>query len=90
MIRKHQQVSISLATTPTQSVLAPEFAAEGFPSSGSRPGGLDRVLLERNLERLLQEHGTHPDENHSELERYNRLYHKNSSSHFIEVKPESP
>lgn len=70
MTRKHQQVSASLATTPTQSILSPEFVAEGFPSSGSRPSGLDRVLLERNLERLLQERGTHPDENRSELGRY--------------------
>ncbi|XP_032671336.1 protein prickle-like isoform X1 [Odontomachus brunneus] len=69
MTRKHQQVSASLATTPTQSTLSPEFVVEGFPSSGSRPSGLDRVLLERNLERLLQERGSHPDENRSELGR---------------------
>ncbi|KAG7196404.1 hypothetical protein KM043_000119, partial [Ampulex compressa] len=67
--RKHQQVSASLATTPTQSTLSPDFGPEGFPSSNSRPGGLDRVLLERNLERLLQERGSHPEENRSELGR---------------------
>lgn len=73
MTRRHQQISASLATTPTQSTqnaLNPEFGAEGLPSSGSRPSGLDRVLLERNLERLLQERGSHPDENCSELGRY--------------------
>ncbi|XP_025075544.1 protein prickle-like [Pogonomyrmex barbatus] len=72
MTRRHQQVSASLATTPTQSIqntLSPEFGAEGLPSSGSRPSGLDRVLLERNLERLLQERGSHPDENCGELGR---------------------
>ncbi|XP_014474870.1 PREDICTED: protein prickle-like isoform X1 [Dinoponera quadriceps] len=68
MTRK-QQASASLATTPTQSTLSPEFVVEGFPSSGSRPSGLDRVLLERNLERLLQERGSHPDENRNELGR---------------------
>ncbi|KAG5313248.1 PRIC1 protein, partial [Acromyrmex insinuator] len=72
MTRRHQQISASLATTPTQSTqnaLSPEFGAEGLPSSGSRPSGLDRVLLERNLERLLQERGSHPDENCNELGR---------------------
>ncbi|KAG5329261.1 PRIC1 protein, partial [Acromyrmex charruanus] len=72
MTRRHQQISASLATTPTQSAqnaLSPEFGAEGLPSSGSRPSGLDRVLLERNLERLLQERGSHPDENCNELGR---------------------
>ncbi|XP_012055468.1 PREDICTED: protein espinas-like [Atta cephalotes] len=72
MTRRHQQISASLATTPTQSTqnaLSPEFSAEGLPSSGSRPSGLDRVLLERNLERLLQERGSHPDENCNELGR---------------------
>ncbi|XP_011148250.1 protein espinas isoform X1 [Harpegnathos saltator] len=70
MSRKHQQVSASLATTPTQSTLSPEFVVEGFPTSGSRPSGLDRVLLERNLERLLQERGSlNPDDNRSELGR---------------------
>ncbi|XP_012227795.1 protein espinas isoform X2 [Linepithema humile] len=69
MIRRHQQVSASLATTPTQSALSPDFVTEGLPSSGSRPSGLDRVLLERNLERLLQERGSHSDENRSELGR---------------------
>ncbi|KYN18686.1 Protein prickle [Trachymyrmex cornetzi] len=72
MTRRHQQISASLATTPTQSTqnaLSPEFGAEGLPSSGSRPSGLDRVLLERNLERLLQERSSHPDENCSELGR---------------------
>ncbi|KAM0724711.1 Protein prickle [Formica fusca] len=69
MTRRHQQVSASLATTPTQNILSPEFVAEGIPSSGSRPSGLDRVLLERNLERLLQERGSHPEENRSELGR---------------------
>lgn len=73
MIRRHQQVSASLATTPTQNILNPEFAAEGLTSSGSRPSGLDRVLLERNLERLLQERGSHPDENRNELGRYGGL-----------------
>ncbi|XP_076623297.1 uncharacterized protein LOC143342877 isoform X2 [Colletes latitarsis] len=69
MTRKHHQTSASLATTPTQSTINPEFTAEGFPSSGSRPSGLDRVLLERNLERLLQERSSHPEENRSELGR---------------------
>ncbi|XP_072746125.1 uncharacterized protein [Anoplolepis gracilipes] len=69
MTRRHQQVSASLATTPTQNILSPDFATEGLPSSGSRPSGLDRVLLERNLERLLQERGSHADENRSELGR---------------------
>ncbi|XP_025267001.1 protein prickle isoform X2 [Camponotus floridanus] len=69
MTRRHQQVSASLATTPTQNILSPEFAAEGLTSSGSRPSGLDRVLLERNLERLLQERGSHPEENRNELGR---------------------
>ncbi|XP_015438222.1 PREDICTED: protein prickle-like [Dufourea novaeangliae] len=69
MTRKHHQTSASLATTPTQSTLSPEFTTDGFPTSGSRPGGLDRVLLERNLERLLQERSTHPEDNRSELGR---------------------
>lgn len=69
MPRKHQQISTSLATTPIQSTLSPEFSTEGFPSSGSRPSGLDRVLLERNLERLLQERSPYPDENRNELGR---------------------
>ncbi|XP_036141925.1 protein espinas isoform X2 [Monomorium pharaonis] len=69
MTRRHQQMSASLATTPTQNTMNPEFGAEGLSSSGSRPSGLDRVLLERNLERLLQERGSHPDENCSELGR---------------------
>lgn len=73
MTRRHQQVSASLATTPTQNTLNPDFGAESLPSSGSRPNGLDRVLLERNLERLLQERGSHSDENRSELGRYVRL-----------------
>lgn len=71
MTKRHQQVSVSLATTPTQAILNPEFvAAEGLASSGSKANGLDRVLLERNLERLLQERGSHSDESHSELGRY--------------------
>ncbi|KAL0108349.1 hypothetical protein PUN28_015112 [Cardiocondyla obscurior] len=72
MIRRHQQMSVSLATTPTQSpqnALNSEFGAEELTSSGSRPSGLDRVLLERNLERLLQERGSNADENCSELGR---------------------
>ncbi|XP_033350216.1 prickle planar cell polarity protein 3-like isoform X1 [Bombus vosnesenskii] len=69
MNRKHHQTSASLATTPTQSTLSPEFPTEGFPSSGSKPSGLDRVLLERNLERLLQERSSHPEENRNELGR---------------------
>ncbi|XP_035726176.1 protein espinas-like isoform X1 [Vespa mandarinia] len=69
LTRKHQQVSSSIATTPTQSTLSPEFPTEGFSTSGSRGGGLDRVLLERNLERLLQERGSHPEENRSDLGR---------------------
>ncbi|CAK9829098.1 Protein prickle [Anthophora retusa] len=69
MNRKHHQTSTSLATTPTQGTINPEFTAEGFPSSGSRPSGLDRVLLERNLERLLQERSSHPEENRTELGR---------------------
>ncbi|XP_076171056.1 uncharacterized protein LOC143148534 isoform X3 [Ptiloglossa arizonensis] len=69
MTRKHHQTSASLVSTPTQGTLNPEFTAEGFPSSGSRPSGLDRVLLERNLERLLQERSSHPEENRSELGR---------------------
>ncbi|XP_043520926.1 protein prickle-like isoform X1 [Frieseomelitta varia] len=69
MNRKHHQTSASLATTPTQNTLNPEFPNEGFPSSGSRPSGLDRVLLERNLERLLQERSSHSEENHNELGR---------------------
>jgi len=68
-----RQISASLATTPTQNALNPEFSAEGLPSSSSRPSGLDRVLLERNLERLLQERGSHPEENCSELGRYDVL-----------------
>lgn len=75
MTRRHQQVSASLATTPTQNILTPEFVAEGLSSSGSRPSGLDRVLLERNLERLLQERGSHAEENRSELGRYIALYY---------------
>ncbi|XP_043586205.1 protein prickle-like isoform X1 [Bombus pyrosoma] len=69
MNRKHHQTSASLATTPTQSTLSPEFPTEGFPSSGSKPSGLDRVLLERNLERLLQERSSHPEESRNELGR---------------------
>ena len=83
MTRRHQQISASLATTPTQSTqnaLSPEFGAEGLPSSGSRPSGLDRVLLERNLERLLQERGSHPDENCNELGRYVTLLLYESSN----------
>lgn len=83
MTRRHQQISASLATTPTQSTqnaLNPEFGAEGLPSSSSRPSGLDRVLLERNLERLLQERGSHPDENCSELGRHDASLRYESSS----------
>lgn len=69
MNRKHHQTSASLATTPTQSTLSPEFPVETFPSSSSRSNGLDRVLLERNLERLLQERNSHPEENRNELGR---------------------
>lgn len=69
MNRKHHQTSVSLATTPTQSTLSPEFPVEAFPSSSSRSNGLDRVLLERNLERLLQERSSHPEESRNELGR---------------------
>lgn len=67
--RKHHQASNSLATTPTQSTLSPEFMPDGFPSSGSKTNGLDRVLLERNLEKLLQDRSSHPEENGNELGR---------------------
>ncbi|XP_043274939.1 protein espinas-like isoform X2 [Venturia canescens] len=68
MPRKHYQGSASLATTPTQASVL-EFPAEPLPGAGSRSGGLDRVILERNLERLLQERNTHPEETPSELGR---------------------
>ncbi|XP_066601433.1 protein prickle-like isoform X2 [Prorops nasuta] len=69
--RKHQ-ISTSLASTPTHthSTLSPEFTTDTFSAcSGSRSGGLDRVLLERNLERLLQERNSHSGENKDELGR---------------------
>lgn len=70
MPRKHHQGSASLATTPTQATSVLEFAADGvLPGTGSRPGGLDRVILERNLERLLQERSSHPEETPNELGR---------------------
>ncbi|KAG8041323.1 hypothetical protein G9C98_002311 [Cotesia typhae] len=52
--RKHYQGPTSLATTPTQ-ISTFDFACESLPNAGSRSAGLDRVILERNLERLLQE-----------------------------------
>lgn len=68
--RKHYQGSASLATTPTQVTSSADFGTETIPGTGSRPGGLDRVILERNLERLLQERTTHPEEsNPTELGR---------------------
>ncbi|XP_046745224.1 protein prickle-like isoform X2 [Diprion similis] len=71
MPRKHQQTSsASVATTPTQAVPSTvDFSGDGLGSGGSRPGGLDRVLLERNLERLLQERGSLPEETPTELGR---------------------
>ncbi|XP_063987976.1 protein prickle-like isoform X1 [Diachasmimorpha longicaudata] len=68
LTRKHYQASVSLATTPTQ-VNVGDFGSEGLPSAGSRPGGLDRVILERNLERLLQERTPHPEEAPTEFGR---------------------
>ncbi|KAK0173187.1 hypothetical protein PV328_006423 [Microctonus aethiopoides] len=61
--RKHYQGSASLATTPTQINTNIEFGSETLSGNGSRAGGLDRVILERNLERLLQERNTHSEEN---------------------------
>ncbi|KAK0168113.1 hypothetical protein PV327_001946 [Microctonus hyperodae] len=61
--RKHYQGSASLATTPTQINTNIEFGSETLTGNGSRAGGLDRVILERNLERLLQERNTHSEEN---------------------------
>lgn len=69
MPKKHYQGSISLATTPTQVNTGVDFSSENLPSGGSRSGGLDRVILERNLERLLQERTTHPEETPTELGR---------------------
>ncbi|CAD6238660.1 GSCOCG00008507001-RA-CDS [Cotesia congregata] len=67
--RKHYQGSTSLATTPTQ-ISTFDFTCESLPNAGSRSAGLDRVILERNLERLLQERNTHTEEtNPSELGR---------------------
>ncbi|XP_074094735.1 protein prickle isoform X2 [Cotesia typhae] len=67
--RKHYQGPTSLATTPTQ-ISTFDFACESLPNAGSRSAGLDRVILERNLERLLQERNTHTEEiNPSELGR---------------------
>ena len=64
-----QHVSVSLATTPTQGTTTVDFPGEGVPGTGSKLGGLDRVLLERNLDRLLQERGSHPEETSSDLGR---------------------
>ncbi|XP_048509003.1 protein prickle-like isoform X2 [Athalia rosae] len=69
MPRKHQG-SVSVATTPTQGVSTVDFTgSETLGAGGSRAGGLDRVLLERNLERLLQERSTLPEETPTELGR---------------------
>lgn len=56
----------SLAGTPTNS--GNEFGSDR--ESNLRMGGLDRVLLERNLEKLLQEQDTQMDETVGELGRY--------------------
>ncbi|XP_011503494.1 PREDICTED: protein prickle-like [Ceratosolen solmsi marchali] len=63
-----QQVSISLAGTPTFSATTASEFGTGT-DAGSRSGGLDRVLLERNLERLLQERGSQAEESTTELGR---------------------
>lgn len=70
MTRKHHQVSVSLATTPTQINTTIDFGSDNSNNCGSRGTGLDRVILERNLERLLQEKSTHPEETPTELGRY--------------------
>ncbi|XP_033224014.1 protein prickle-like isoform X3 [Belonocnema kinseyi] len=68
--KQHRQpVSVSLVTTPTQGTTTVDFPGEGLPGTGSRSGGLDRVLLERNLERLLQERGSHTEETDNDLGR---------------------
>lgn len=71
MTRKQprQPVSVSLVTTPTQGTTTVDFPGEGLPGTGSKSGGLDRVLLERNLERLLQERGSHTEETDNDLGR---------------------
>ncbi|XP_012284242.1 protein prickle isoform X2 [Orussus abietinus] len=63
------QDSLSLATTPTQGTSTVDFPGDALGTSGSRASGLDRVLLERNLERLLQERSTFTEEAHGELGR---------------------
>ncbi|XP_014204315.1 protein espinas-like [Copidosoma floridanum] len=74
----HQQPhSVSLQGTPTHSPSpAPPASLNGAESetgsaapNGSRSGALDRVLLERNLERLLQERNAQPEESTGELGR---------------------
>ncbi|XP_024938824.1 protein prickle isoform X2 [Cephus cinctus] len=66
---RKQQSAASVATTPTQGTSSADFPGEALSSGGSRPGGLDRVLLERNLERLLQERNSLPEEAPAELGR---------------------
>jgi hypothetical protein len=61
-------VSVSLAGTPTFAETAGSDFGTGA-DAGSRSGGLDRVLLERNLERLLQERGSQVEESTTELGR---------------------
>ncbi|XP_051176204.1 protein prickle-like isoform X2 [Leptopilina boulardi] len=63
-IRKQprQRVSVSLATTPTHGTTSVDFSSGELSGVGSRSEGLDRVLLERNLEKILQERGSHSQE----------------------------
>ncbi|CAB0038929.1 unnamed protein product [Trichogramma brassicae] len=70
---KQTSAAGSLASTPPPS-LVPGTTTNGLDlnlSNGGaeRPGALDRVLLERNLERLLQERGSQSDESTAELGR---------------------
>ncbi|XP_023314156.1 protein prickle-like, partial [Trichogramma pretiosum] len=75
--QQQQQTSAagSLASTPPPSLVPPGTTTTNgldlnLSNGGTeRPGALDRVLLERNLERLLQERGSQSDESTAELGR---------------------
>ncbi|XP_043481208.1 protein prickle-like isoform X2 [Leptopilina heterotoma] len=71
LIRKQprQRVAASLATTPTHGTTTAEILNEDLPSGSSRFGGLDRVLLNRNLEKLVQERVTHSEDISNDTER---------------------
>ncbi|XP_034940659.1 protein prickle-like isoform X2 [Chelonus insularis] len=70
LIRKqYHQGSTSLATTPGPASSSDHHdednTSENLTTLESRSGGLDRIILERNLERLLQDRNTNTEETDS-------------------------